>query len=613
MATVYLQWPGGYNEAAVQVWYGTAIYASSTELELSDGYNTGIYYGTGLTYSTSAVTGGTVTGYAQSYSGTPVLDVTGISVPATTVQSYLNANNLQGLFSLILGGNDTIYGSAGNDVINAYAGSNYVNGEAGINTEVFGGNYSQYSFSLSGATLDVTGLGASDYLVSIQKLQFADQTITSAVGSIYTSQAAISLFQSDITTKFIQISDSASNVDVALNQLESLASSGAIYSIGLTDSGTPTISITSSQQTADAKVLKLIDTPYTLSVACFAPGTHIATAMGELPVETLRPGQTIRLADGRQAEVTWLGYRRVNCRRHGRPWDICPVRVAAHAFGKGQPARDLRLSPDHAVYVEEILIPIRYLINGSTITQEWVDEITYWHVELQSHSVLLANGLPCESYLDTGNRAAFSNGDPALMLYPDFGSGSSDAERIWAERACAPLVRSGDALVKVKRWLLSQAHALGFEANTSSDLHIIADKQRTDPLFNDCSLFRFILPSSTKSIQICSNSGIPAELDPTSSDTRRLGVMLSSVALRHTQTKLAISLDSAALQDGFHALETKDARQWRWTNGCATLELPDDFRNVSGVLLDIYVDYNQPSWLHKEQAEKPLSYVGHMR
>ena len=68
------------------------------------------------------------------------------------------------------------------------------------------------------------------------------------------------------------------------------------------------------------------------------------------------------------------------------------------------------LSPGHAVCVNavgEVFIPIDHLINGATITQVEADEVTYWHVELESHDVLLAEGLGCESYMDTGNRAFF--------------------------------------------------------------------------------------------------------------------------------------------------------------------------------------------------------------
>ena len=62
------------------------------------------------------------------------------------------------------------------------------------------------------------------------------------------------------------------------------------------------------------------------------------------------------------------------------------------------------------MFVDGALIPMRYLINGSTIVQEPVDEVTYYHVELAAHDVILAEGLPCESYLNTGNRVAFTNG-----------------------------------------------------------------------------------------------------------------------------------------------------------------------------------------------------------
>ena len=52
-----------------------------------------------------------------------------------------------------------------------------------------------------------------------------------------------------------------------------------------------------------------------------------------------------------------------------------------------------------------MLVAIRYLVNGSPVVQEPVDEVTYYHVELEAHDVILAEGLPCESYQDTGNRA----------------------------------------------------------------------------------------------------------------------------------------------------------------------------------------------------------------
>ena len=52
----------------------------------------------------------------------------------------------------------------------------------------------------------------------------------------------------------------------------------------------------------------------------------------------------------------------------------------------------------------------------STIVQEPIDEVTYYHVELATHDVILAKGLPCESNLDTVNRAAFEGGEAPSRL-----------------------------------------------------------------------------------------------------------------------------------------------------------------------------------------------------
>ena len=87
------------------------------------------------------------------------------------------------------------------------------------------------------------------------------------------------------------------------------------------------------------------------------------------------------------------------------------MRVKVGAFGTGRPRRDLVLSPDHAVHGSAladgpaVLVPVRYLVNGATIVQEAADAISYFHVELDRHDVLLAEGLPTESYLDTANRS----------------------------------------------------------------------------------------------------------------------------------------------------------------------------------------------------------------
>jgi V8-like Glu-specific endopeptidase len=145
------------------------------------------------------------------------------------------------------------------------------------------------------------------------------------------------------------------------------------------------------------------------NAACFLQGTRVATRRGAVPVEALSQADVVLARFGGPTRIRWIGRRRVDCARHPRPRTVWPVRLRAHALGPARPSRDLWLSPDHAVFVAGALIPVRYLLNGASIVQEPREVVVYWHVELPRHDVLLAENLPAETYLDTGNRGAFES------------------------------------------------------------------------------------------------------------------------------------------------------------------------------------------------------------
>lgn len=202
-----------------------------------------------------------------------------------------------------------------------------------------------------------------------------------------------------------------------------------------------------------AEASAAVATPGALvDIPCFAAGTRIRTARGEVQVEELRLGDmAITAIDGSEAPIVWIGHRTVDCKRHPRPHAVWPVRIKAGAFGEGMPKQTLTVSPDHAIYVSNVLVPARYLINGSTVVQVKVDRVTYYHVELPRHDVVLAEGLPAESYLDTGQRANFANGT-VVHLIPEFGAGDA-VMRAWEANACAPLVVAGPSLDGVRTQL----------------------------------------------------------------------------------------------------------------------------------------------------------------
>ena len=160
---------------------------------------------------------------------------------------------------------------------------------------------------------------------------------------------------------------------------------------------------------------------------CFAAGTRIRVARDgcvcDVAVEDLRVGDLSLTTAGERLPIRWLGHRTLDCRKSPGAFEMRPVRICAGAFGEGRPVRELRVSPGHAICIDaggEVLIPAAALVNGTTIVQERVDTITYWHVELERHDIVLAENLPCESYLEMGSRAFFVEAAAtALRAGPD--------------------------------------------------------------------------------------------------------------------------------------------------------------------------------------------------
>lgn len=336
----------------------------------------------------------------------------------------------------------------------------------------------------------------------------------------------------------------------------------ASYSITITGDHAGTVAFGGEVNSfANVEQLAFADTTY--AVACFAAGTRVLTLRGEVAVEELSEGCEIVLQSrAATRRVRWIGHRTIAMARHPRPWDVQPVLVSAGAFGLGVPHRDLVLSPDHAVFVDGVLVPVRYLINGATVVQEAVESVTYFHVELADgtgeavHDVLLAEGLACESFLDTGNRNAFANGDGPAMLHADF------ARRAWDARACARLVVDGPELAAIRAALLGRAGMFGHGTTTDPDLHLLVDGRRADPVW-DGATARFEVPGQARDVLLVSRAMVPAHIRADSDDTRVLGVMVTRVAV----DGVTIPLDDALLEAGWHDVEPG----CRWTTGCATL------------------------------------------
>jgi hypothetical protein len=154
---------------------------------------------------------------------------------------------------------------------------------------------------------------------------------------------------------------------------------------------------------------------------CFLSGTRLLTPSGEVVIEELSIGDKVATESGEARAIRWIG--RITVDRDGdAPWhtNTMPVRVAKDAFGVGNPHRDLYVSRSHMVHLNGVLIPVGNLINGRTITAVDVkgDRLEYYHVELETHDVLIAEGAPCETFLTTAEKlAVFDNADEYHAMF----------------------------------------------------------------------------------------------------------------------------------------------------------------------------------------------------
>jgi hypothetical protein len=188
-------------------------------------------------------------------------------------------------------------------------------------------------------------------------------------------------------------------------------------------------------------------------ITCFLAGTRIGVPGGEVPVEALKAGDLVLTADGAALPVRWIGRQSV-ASRFADPVEAMPIRISAGALGDGLPKRDLLVSPGHAMFLDGALVNARALVNGTTIRQERAmpERFEYYHVELDRHALILAEGAATESFLDaveTGRfdngaeRPARSNGAPMEeMLHPRASSARQVPARIRARIAAVAAERA---------------------------------------------------------------------------------------------------------------------------------------------------------------------------
>ena len=296
-------------------------------------------------------------------------------------------------------------------------------------------------------------------------------------------------------------------------------------------------------------------------IACFCRGTLIQTTAGEVAVEDLAIGARVVTHFGEARNIRWIGKRAYDSRFVAGNKAVLPIRIATDALADGVPACDLWLSPEHSLYFDGVLAKAVDLINGLTIVHaEAVESIEYFHIELDSHDILIANGAPAESFVDCDNRLMFENGAEYAALYPE------DDRQCWA--FCANRLACGDdALMAIRARLLARAAVQGRALTSDPDFHLVVDGVivRSDAVEGD--LYRFTLRAARREVWLTSRSSVPADVVAGSQDVRRLGVPIERIVLCGDDMRIEIAPDCLSLHEGFHDSEGSH----RWTNGRGAL------------------------------------------
>ena len=144
-------------------------------------------------------------------------------------------------------------------------------------------------------------------------------------------------------------------------------------------------------------------------IPCFTPGTMIATPRGEVPVESLRPGDKVVTRDNGLQEIRWIGSKAMSWADLSAAPHMKPVLIAQGSLGNGLPERDMMVSPNHRLLVandrtalyfdeHEVLVAAKHLAGSRGMHSVDAAGVTYVHIMFDRHEVVLSNGAWTESF-----------------------------------------------------------------------------------------------------------------------------------------------------------------------------------------------------------------------
>ncbi|WP_141354667.1 Hint domain-containing protein, partial [Gluconobacter sphaericus] len=310
---------------------------------------------------------------------------------------------------------------------------------------------------------------------------------------------------------------------------------------------------------------------------CFLAGSLISTPSGTIAVENLLAGDNVTAyVDGVETvrQVTWAGQARCTVRPH-LPLDEAgyPIRILKNAISDGIPFKDMLITSEHCLFFDGKFVPARMLVNGRSIFYDTsITSYDYYHIETADHSVIMADGMLTESYLDTGNRRAFrqNNDVVSIPLSRNLSWADAAATLTVSRDIVEPLFRNFEARAEEQNCpVQSETPSLTY----NNDLHLVTNTGATIRMAranNDQVIF--MIPVGVDSVRIISRTSRPYDaIGPFVDDRRTLGVLIGEIRLFESN---ATRMLSAHLTDeNLSGWSNVEDGTMRWTKGNALLPL----------------------------------------
>nr|WP_294914153.1 Hint domain-containing protein [uncultured Neokomagataea sp.] len=359
---------------------------------------------------------------------------------------------------------------------------------------------------------------------------------------------------------------------------------GGIYNVltgSYTSSVTVSIKIPGNPYGYTANKTNTLGT--TTASVCYLPGTMIETPTGTVAVEDLSEGNEIYVFENgtRHTDtVRWAGHKTV----HADTTEEQAIRIKANALSEGVPFKDLLVTPEHCLFMNDRFVPARLLVNNRSIVIDEQKTFEIYHIETNKHSVIMADGALAESYLDTGNRRSFKTDNKVVV-------GGFDAPKTWENDAAAALEVSREFVEPLHAELAARAEALGFaleqtasEFTEDAALALVTADGVTLPLLRRTAQHAvFQVPSNVDRVYLTSRTVSPRDLiGPFVDDRRELGVMVNDITLFDGASTQKVT--SHQTQEAVHGWEQPEQTGQRWTKGCAEILLGQRKANTTGVL-----------------------------